>query len=45
MTYSGITIGVAAVAKEAIFGTVNQQSFVQDDAFLVPANKQRSFFI
>jgi len=43
MVYAGIAIGVAAMAGAVIYGTANQQSFVQDDAVLAPAAKQGAF--
>jgi len=43
MVYVGIAIGVAAMAGAVVYGTVNQQHFVQDDAVLAPAAEQGAF--
>lgn len=43
MIYAGIAIGVAAMAGAVVYGTANQQNYVQDDAILAPAAEQGSF--
>ena len=43
MIYAGIAIGVAALAAAIVYGTDNQQNYVQDDAVLAPAAEQGSF--
>jgi hypothetical protein len=40
MVYVGIAVGVAALAGAVVYGTSNQQNFVQDDAVLAPAAEQ-----
>ena len=42
MVYAGIAIGVAAMAGAVVYGTSNQQNYVQDDAVLAPAAGQGS---
>lgn len=39
----GIAIGVAALAGTVVYGTSNQQNYVQDDAVLAPAAEQGTF--
>ena len=41
--YVGIAIGVAALAGAVVYGTSNQQNYVQDDAVLAPAAEQGVF--
>lgn len=41
--YVGIAIGVAALAGAVVYGTSNQQNYVQDDAVLAPAAEQGIF--
>ena len=43
MVYVGIAIGVAALAGAVVYGTSNQQNYVQDDAVLAPAAEQGVF--
>lgn len=43
MVYVGIAIGVAAMAGAVVYGTANQQKYVQDDAVLAPAAEQGTF--
>ena len=40
MVIAGIAIGVAALAGTVVYGTSNQQNYVQDDAVLAPAAEQ-----
>ena len=43
MVYAGIAIGVAAMAGAVVYGTSNQQNYVQEDAVLAPAAEQGAF--
>jgi hypothetical protein len=43
MVYVGIAVGVAAMAGAVVYGTSNQQNYVQDDAVLAPAAEQGQF--
>lgn len=43
MVYVGIAVGVAALAGAVVYGTSNQQNYVQDDAVLAPAAEQGVF--
>ena len=43
MVYVGIAIGVAALAGAVVYGTSNQQNYVQDNAVLAPAAEQGMF--
>ena len=43
MVIVGIAIGVAALAGTVVYGTSNQQNYVQDDAVLAPAAEQGVF--
>jgi len=43
MVYAGIAIGVAAMAGAVVYGTTNQQNYVQEDAVLAPAAEQGAF--
>ena len=40
MVYAGIAIGVAALAGAVVYGTDNQQNYVQDGAVLAPAAEE-----
>lgn len=40
MVYVGIAIGVAAMAGAVVYGTSNQQNYVQEDAQLAPAAEE-----
>lgn len=43
MVYTGIAIGVAAMAGAVVYGTTNQQNYIADDAVLAPAAEQGTF--
>ncbi len=43
MVYAGIAIGVAAMAGAVVYGTSNQENYVQEDAVLAPAAEQGAF--
>jgi len=43
MVIAGIAVGVAALAGTVVYGTSNQQNYVQDDAVLAPAAEQGVF--
>ena len=43
MVYAGIAIGVAAMAGAVVYGTSNQQNYVQEDAVLAQAAEQGTF--
>ena len=40
MVYVGIAIGVAAMAGAVVYGTSNQQNYVQEDAKFAPAAEE-----
>lgn len=41
--YAGIAVGVLGMAGAIVFGTANQQNFIQADAIPAPANLEGSF--
>jgi hypothetical protein len=41
--YAGIAVGVLAMAGAIVFGTQNQQNYLQSDAIPAPANLEGSF--
>ena len=41
--YVGLVVGVAAMAGIMVYGTENQQNYVQEGAQLAPAAEQGSF--